>query len=179
MNILNATRLATIAAGCLALAGLARAQGHGGGFGPGGAQAFGPTSNPGLSHMSTQGLQNSALGRDRAQSAINQRRLRERRAHKSELRQDRLELQQDRNEFRQDRFGLHEDRQQLQQDKRAGDLSAVRADKHEIRQDRRELFHERRDLLKDKREVIRDTREVRQERRDDAPFVTGSHIRRQ
>lgn len=153
MKLLKASTLATVAAGCIAVTG--GVQGQGGGHSGG----FGPTSNPGLSHMSSQGLQNSAFGRDRAQSAINQRRLRERRAHRRDRLEDRRDLRQDRRELRQDKRELRTDR-----------LEGA---------DQRELNKDRHELLRDQREVRADRRELRQDRREDAPFATGSHIRRQ
>src|SRR5438045_7860149 len=85
MKLLKVSKLAVVAVGCLGLTGLARGQGHGGG-------GFGPANNSGLSHMSSQGFQQSSFGRDQAQNAstnrpTDQRRLR--RAHK-EVRQARL-----------------------------------------------------------------------------------------
>jgi hypothetical protein len=46
------------------------AQGHSGG-GTGGPNGYGPTNNPGLSHMSSQGLQSSEFGRTTAETARN------------------------------------------------------------------------------------------------------------
>jgi hypothetical protein len=77
-------KLPLIVAACVSLAGFALAHGGGGGgggagmgagpggFGIGGPQGFGPMNNPGLDHMSSQGLTNSDFGRTTAQNAIDQ-----------------------------------------------------------------------------------------------------------
>jgi hypothetical protein len=83
-------KLPLIVAACVSLAGFALAHGGGGGgagmgmgagagmgagpggFGIGGPQGFGPMNNPGLDHMSSQGLTNSDFGRTTAQDAIDQ-----------------------------------------------------------------------------------------------------------
>jgi hypothetical protein len=84
----STTKLPIIVAACVSLAGSALAHGGGGGggagigggpgfgpggFGIGGPQGFGPMNNPGLDHMSSQGLTNSDFGRTTAQDAIDQR----------------------------------------------------------------------------------------------------------
>jgi hypothetical protein len=69
MNVLKVSKLLIIAVSCVGLAGAARGQGRGGG---GGAHAFGPMNNPGLSHMSDQGLTHSSFGRENAQNHISQ-----------------------------------------------------------------------------------------------------------
>jgi hypothetical protein len=45
-----------------------------GGFGAGGPNSYGPTNNPGLTHMSDQGFQSSQYGRNTAQNAIDEHR---------------------------------------------------------------------------------------------------------
>jgi hypothetical protein len=87
LKLMNTSKAAMIVAGCLSLAAYVMAQGHGGGggmgrgptisggsggFGMGGPNSYGPTNNPGLTHMSDQGLQSSAFGRNTAQNAIDQ-----------------------------------------------------------------------------------------------------------
>ena len=66
MNVLKVSKVLIIVAGCVGLAALVQAQGRGGGG------RFGPSSNPGLSHMSNQGFDSSAFGRQNAQNHINQ-----------------------------------------------------------------------------------------------------------
>lgn len=62
MKLASSNKLAIVAAGCLSIAGFAMAKGgHGGG----------PMNNPGLSHMSAQGLQSSNFGRTTAEAARN------------------------------------------------------------------------------------------------------------
>ncbi len=60
----------TVASAFLALTMGVIAQGRSGG-GTGGPNAYGPTNNPGLNHMSPQGLQNSDFGRTTAETARN------------------------------------------------------------------------------------------------------------
>ena len=69
MKVVNSTKFAIVAAGALSLAGFAMANGHGGG------QGGGPMNNPGLNHMSAQGLQNSQFGRTTAEAARNKHRV--------------------------------------------------------------------------------------------------------
>ncbi|HCP91549.1 MAG TPA: hypothetical protein DHU55_07295 [Blastocatellia bacterium] len=57
-----------VAAGFISLSTYVMAQGHSGG-GTGGPNGFGPMNNPGLSHMSSQGLTNSEFGRTTAEDA--------------------------------------------------------------------------------------------------------------
>jgi hypothetical protein len=57
-----------VAAGFVALTIGVMAQGRSGG-GTGGANGYGPMNNPGLSHMSSQGLQSSEFGRTTAEDA--------------------------------------------------------------------------------------------------------------
>jgi hypothetical protein len=82
---MKASKVTIVVAGCLSLAAYVMGQGHGGGggmghgpttsggfggFGPGGPNSYGPTNNPGLTHMSDQGFQSSQYGRNTAQNAI-------------------------------------------------------------------------------------------------------------
>ncbi len=57
-----------VAAGFISLSTYVVAQGHSGG-GTGGPNGYGPTNNPGLSNMSSQGLSNSDFGRTTAEDA--------------------------------------------------------------------------------------------------------------
>jgi len=60
-----------VAAGFISLSTYVMAQGHSGG-GTGGPNGYGPTNNPGLSHMSSQGLSSSEFGRTNAEDARTQ-----------------------------------------------------------------------------------------------------------
>jgi hypothetical protein len=57
-----------VAAGFISLSTYVMAQGHSGG-GTGGPNGYGPMNNPGLSHMSSQGLSSSEFGRTNAENA--------------------------------------------------------------------------------------------------------------
>ncbi len=57
-----------VAIGFISLATYVMAQGHSGG-GTGGPNGYGPMNNPGLSHMSSQGLSSSEFGRTTAEDA--------------------------------------------------------------------------------------------------------------
>jgi hypothetical protein len=57
-----------VAAGFFSLSTYVMAQGHSGG-GTGGPNGYGPMNNPGLSHMSSQGLSSSEFGRTTAEDA--------------------------------------------------------------------------------------------------------------
>ena len=57
-----------VAAGFISLSMYVMAQGHSGG-GTGGPNGYGPMNNPGLSHMSSQGLSSSEFGRTTAEDA--------------------------------------------------------------------------------------------------------------
>jgi hypothetical protein len=57
-----------VAAGFISLSTYVMAQGHSGG-GTGGPNGYGPMNNPGLDHMSSQGLSSSEFGRTTAENA--------------------------------------------------------------------------------------------------------------
>ena len=57
-----------VAAGFMSLSTYVMAQGRSGG-GTGGPNGYGPMNNPGLSHMSSQGFDNSLFGRTTAEDA--------------------------------------------------------------------------------------------------------------
>jgi hypothetical protein len=57
-----------VAAGFISLSTYVMAQGHSGG-GRGGPNDYGPMNNPGLDHMSSQGLTHSEFGRTTAEDA--------------------------------------------------------------------------------------------------------------
>ena len=65
MKLGYSTILAIVIAGCFSLTAYVMGQGQSSGHG---GPGYGPSNNPGMSNMSSQGLQNSQFGRDTATS---------------------------------------------------------------------------------------------------------------